>query len=102
MASERDPVILGYDENAWARDFDYHAHPVDLALATVEAVRANTTALLRRLPDTAWARAGRHSESGRYGAEDWLRVYAEHLEGHARQIEANLVAWSSAGNPTSA
>jgi hypothetical protein len=102
VASEPDPVILGYDESAWARDFDYHAHPVDLAMATVEAVRANTTALLRRLPDAAWARVGRHSESGRYSAEDWLRIYAEHLEGHARQIDANLAAWSSTGSHTSA
>lgn len=38
---------------------------------------------------------GQHSESGRYGAEDWLKTYAEHLEGHARQIERNLAAWNS-------
>lgn len=36
---------------------------------------------------------GRHTESGPYTAEDWLRVYAEHLEAHARQIEANAAAW---------
>ncbi len=63
------------------------------ALATVRAVRDSTAHLLRRLPGEAWARAGRHTESGRYTAEDWLRLYAEHLEVHARQIEANLAAW---------
>ncbi len=52
-----------------------------------------TAHLLRRLPGEAWARAGRHTASGRYTAEDWLRIYAEHLEVHARQIEASLAAW---------
>ena len=90
---EKEALILGYDQEAWARDLDYHHHPAELALSTVQAVRANTTALLRRMPDAAWGKEGRHTESGRYTAEDWLRIYAEHLEVHARQIEANIAAW---------
>ena len=94
VLSEKDPVILGYDEAQWARDFDYHAHPIDVALAAVDGVRANTAALLRRLPEAAWSKAGRHTESGRYTAEDWLTIYAEHLEKHSRQIERNLARWA--------
>jgi hypothetical protein len=93
LAAEPEPLVQGYDEAQWAVAFDYHAHPLELALATVDAVRANTTALLRRLPEETWTRVGRHTESGRYGAEDWLRIYAAHLEDHARQIEANVKAW---------
>jgi hypothetical protein len=48
------------------------------------------------MPEDAWQRVGRHSESGRYGAEDWLTIYAEHLEVHAAQIEANVAAWRAA------
>jgi hypothetical protein len=95
LVADKDPVIQGYDEAQWARDFDYHAHPLDVALTTVDAVRANTTALLRRLPETAWAKVGRHTESGRYTAEDWLTIYADHLDNHARQIEANVAAWNA-------
>jgi len=95
LVGEKEALILGYDQAAWAVTFDYHACPLDPALALVEALRANTTALLRRLPDEAWGREGRHTESGRYTAEDWLAIYAEHLEGHARQIEGNLAAWRS-------
>ncbi len=93
LVSEQDALILGYDQEGWAVTFDYHSHPLEPALALVEAVRANTAALLRRLPDEAWQREGRHTESGRYTAEHWLGIYAEHLEGHARQIEGNLAAW---------
>jgi len=96
LAAEADPVIQGYDEAEWARRFDYHQLPLEPALALVEAVRANTAALLHRMPEDAWARVGRHTESGRYGAEDWLTIYAEHLEVHAAQIEANVAAWRGA------
>jgi len=97
LVAEPAPTILGYDQDAWAARLDYHAHPVEPALRTVEAVRAHTVALLRRLPPEAWAREGRHTESGRYTARDWLVVYSEHLEKHAAQIEANLAAWEAAG-----
>jgi hypothetical protein len=97
--AEKDPVILGYDENAWAARFDYQSHPLEAALAVVEAVRANTAALIRRLPGEAWTKEGRHTESGRYTAEDWLRIYAAHLEEHAQQIEKNLAAWEGRGAP---
>jgi len=36
-----------------------------------------------------------HTESGPYTALDWLRIYATHLEGHARQIERNVEAWKA-------
>jgi hypothetical protein len=96
LTAEPDPVVLEYDEAQWARTFDYHAQPLDLALATVDAVRAGTAALLRRLPEEAWTRVGRHTASGRYGTEDWLRIYAAHLEDHAAQIDANVAAWTAA------
>jgi hypothetical protein len=96
LVAEQAPVIQGYDQDRWAQLLDYHGLPVASALATVESVRAHTAALLRRLPEEAWRREGRHSESGRYGAEDWLDIYAEHLEKHARQIDGNLAAWREA------
>ena len=94
---EAEPLVLAYEQAVWAVALDYHGHPLEPALATVRAVRAHTAALVRRLPETAWSREGRHTGSGRYTAEDWLGIYAEHLEIHARQIEANVTAWEAAG-----
>jgi hypothetical protein len=93
LVAESQPVIQGYDQERWATVLDYHAQPLPDALAVVHATRRHTAALLRRLPDTAWTRAGRHTESGSYSALDWLRIYADHLENHARQIDANVAAW---------
>ncbi len=95
LAAEKDPVIAGYDQAHWARVLDYHALPVEPALAAVEAVRANTAALLRRLPDSAWEARGTHTESGPYTGDDWLTTYAGHLEKHSGQIERNLEAWET-------
>jgi len=82
LLTEDEAVILGYDEAQWAIILNYHALPLE-------------PALLRQLPEAAWSRAGRHSSSGRYSAEDWLRIYAEHLELHVEQLQNNLVAWQA-------
>jgi len=93
LVAETNTTIVGYDEAHWANVMDYHAHPLPLALATIAAVRANTVPLLCRMTAKDWARMGRHTQSGVYGAEDWLRTYAEHLETHTRQIERIAAAW---------
>jgi hypothetical protein len=93
LLAEKEPVIVAYDQDEWAKRFDYHTLPLDSALGTVLSVRAHTTALLRGLPEEAWTREGRHTERGRFTMSDWLSIYADHLETHARQIERNVEAW---------
>lgn len=95
LLAEAGPLIVGYDQEQWARAFDYHSEPLEDALAAMTLARSRTLRLLRRMSDADWAREGRHTESGRYTAEDWLRIYAAHLDGHARQIERNLEAWNA-------
>ncbi len=95
LLAEPDPLIVGYDENAWARRFDYHAADPELALTLIGAVRAHTASMLAGLPGEAWGRMGRHTQSGPYGTDDWLRSYGEHLEIHAAQIRRNLTAWEA-------
>lgn len=95
LIAEKEPLIVGYDQDAWARVFDYQAQPIEDSLAATSAARGRTVPLLRRLTDAEWSKEGRHTESGRYTAEDWLRIYAAHLEGHAKQIERNVEAWTA-------
>ena len=98
LIAEKEPLIVGYDQDAWARVFDYQAQPLEDSLAATSAARGRTVPLLRRLTDADWTKEGRHTESGRYTAESWLRIYAEHVEGHARQIERNLEAWTASSS----
>src|SRR3990172_6583075 len=85
LVAEEKPLILGYDPDNWAAAFDYHSHPLEAALATVDAVRANTVPLLQRLPDSAWDKEATHTESGRYTGIGWLLIYAAHLEQQDRK-----------------
>src|SRR6478672_5212345 len=64
LLAEREVQIVGYDEAAWAIRFDYHQLPLEPALATIAAVRANTVPMIEQLDEAAWASAGEHSESG--------------------------------------
>ena len=99
LVAEDDTTILGYDPDAWARKFAYHDHPLDAALLAVEAVRANTVPILRRMSDEDWASAGTHTESGPYTADEWLLSYAAHLEQHTLQVQSVIAAWEAAGRP---
>src|ERR1700680_3804447 len=94
LLAEQKPVIQGYDQDRWAQALDYHSLPLEPALATVEAVRANTVPILRRMTEPDWRRVGQHTESGPYAAEDWLAIYAQHLEKPSRQIERALARWA--------
>jgi len=95
LLAEPEPLIVGYDQDAWARLFDYHAQPLEESLAVAAAARDRTVPLLRAMTDADWSKQGRHTESGPYTALDWLRIYAAHLEGHAAQIERNVEAWKA-------
>jgi hypothetical protein len=100
LLAEEAPTITGYDPDNWARAFNYLDHPIEAAMAAVDAVRANTVPVIRAASDEDWAKCGTHSESGAYSAEDWLRIYAAHCHEHADQITEVLATWRAAGKPS--
>ena len=85
LIAEDNPAILGYDQEAFVRRL-YPERPIGSSLAAFEAAREATAPILHRLTEEEWQRAGTHSESGRYGVEEWLRIYAGHAHDHADQI----------------
>lgn len=89
LLTEDNPQIQGYDEQHYVRRLRYAARPVEPALRALEAARATTVQLLDLMTEADWRRAGVHSESGPYGAEGWLEIYAAHAHDHAAQIRQN-------------
>jgi len=83
---EERPIIQGYDQEAYAVKLHYNERDMAPALEAFRAARATTTQLLRAMSEADWTREGWHTESGRYTAETWLRVYAAHAHDHAAQI----------------
>jgi hypothetical protein len=87
LLAEDRPHIKGYDQDEFARRLHYD-RPHEVSLELFKYVRLSTAELLERLTEKDWLREGTHSESGRYTAETWLRIYADHAHKHARQIRA--------------
>ena len=85
LLAEDRPMIQGYDQEEFARRLFYE-RPVDASLAAFKAARESTAEILDRLTPEQWAREGTHTESGAYGVERWLEIYAAHAHGHAEQI----------------
>ena len=86
LLTEEEPQIQGYDQEQYATTLRYNERPIAPALDALRGARATTGQLLDAMTDADWSRAGTHSESGRYTAEDWLRIYADHAHNHAAQI----------------
>jgi DinB family protein len=83
---EDNPLIQGYDQDAFASKLRYNERDMAPALEAFRCARESTAQLLNLMSDDDWKRAGTHSESGPYGAEDWLKIYAAHAHNHAAQI----------------
>jgi hypothetical protein len=97
LAAEPDPLIVGYDQDTWVTTFDYHARSLESSLAVIRAVRHHTWSVIRGFPDETWSRTGRHTQSGPYSSEEWLRIYSVHLSEHADQIRQNVERWHADG-----
>jgi hypothetical protein len=85
LVAEDGPVILGYDQEEYARRLHYE-RPIQSSLDAFRAARASTADLLDQLTPEEWSRGGTHTESGAYSVERWLEIYADHAHNHAYQI----------------
>ena len=83
---EDHPLIQGYDQDAYAARLNYNQREMKASLEAFRYARATTAQLFAFMTNEDWQRAGTHSESGSYSAEDWLRIYAAHAHNHAAQI----------------
>ena len=86
LIAEDQPVIVGYDGDEFARRLHYADRPIGPSLDAVAAARSSTADILDRLTEAEWQRTGTHSESGPYGVQQWLEIYAVHAHDHADQI----------------
>jgi uncharacterized damage-inducible protein DinB len=86
LIAEDGPTIQGYDQEEYAQRLFYAERPIEASVEAVAAARKTTAEILDRLDEEQWARGGTHTESGPYGVEAWLEIYAAHAHDHAGQI----------------
>jgi hypothetical protein len=85
LLAEDEPVIHGYDEQAFARKLTSD-RPIEPSLQAMRWARETSAQLLERMTEEDWKKVGTHTESGPYTAETWLTIYAAHAHDHAAQI----------------
>jgi hypothetical protein len=86
LLAEENPKLEAWDQEAWAKNLDYNRRKTSQALETFRRNRAENYELLKPLPETAFERAGVHSERGPLTVRTLLQTYADHAESHARQL----------------
>jgi hypothetical protein len=94
LAVEPDGTLMGYDQDVWARDLNYHQQDLNDALQLVKFARLATYNWIKTLPDSVFTHSVRHPEYKEpYSFEMWLNIYSEHIPGHIEQIEDNIKTW---------
>ncbi|NWG08009.1 MAG: DinB family protein [Chloroflexi bacterium] len=87
-------ALMGYDQDKWAVELDYHDQNWEDALETLRLVRKTTYELLKKQPDEVFEHTAKHPEYDEpYTLEKWLNIYSEHIPGHIEQIRNNYRIW---------
>lgn len=87
VIAEDNPTLVAFDQDAWARNLDYARRKPKQSLETFRRLRAENYELLKELPESAFERAGSHTENGPMTLGWLLEGYARHAETHARQLQ---------------
>ena len=79
--------VQAFDQDAWARTFDYAHRDPDASIELFRVLRAANVALLKSVPKQLWENYGVHEERGNESIAHMTRMMAGHDLNHLRQIE---------------
>ena len=96
VLSEDRPLLQGYDQDRWAREFRYRDVSLDQALGQLRGLRTANLYLWSELSPSQLERVGLHSERGPESAGFLLQLMAAHDLVHRRQIDRILAAFQPA------
>lgn len=89
LLAEEQPFLPDFDGARVARERNYSARSLLGGLQAFQAARQSNVALLRTVPDEAWARGGVQEGVGEVKLSDIPRLMHEHDISH----KAEIVAW---------
>ncbi len=79
--------IQAFDQEVWAKTFNYARHDPKMSLETFRVLRENNLALLKSVPKSLWENYGMHQERGKETITHIVRMFAGHDLNHLQQIE---------------
>ena len=93
LIAEKEPLIVGYDQEEFARRL-YYGRPIAGSLLALAGARMSTADFLAEFQESDWERFGTHSEfPGPFTVIGWLEYYADHAHDHAYQIRRSREAY---------
>ena len=82
--------IQAYDQDRWAKTFDYVRRDPRQSLANFRTLREANVALLKSVPRKLWDNYGVHEERGNESVSHVVRMVAGHDLNHLQQIQRIL------------
>jgi hypothetical protein len=82
--------IQAYDQEVWAKTFDYAHRDPRQSLANFRTLREANVALLKSVPRKLWDNYGVHEERGNESISHLVRMVAGHDLNHLQQIQRIL------------
>ena len=82
--------LQAYDQDVWAKTFDYAHRDPRQSLANFRALREANLALLKSVPRKLWDNYGIHEERGNESVSHVVRLAAGHDLNHLQQIQKIL------------
>jgi hypothetical protein len=82
--------IQAYDQDLWAKTFDYAHRDPQQSLANFRTLREANLALLKSVPRKLWENYGVHQERGNESVSHVVRMVAGHDLNHLQQVERIL------------
>ena len=88
VIAEDKPTLTDFDQEAWATNLDYARRQPKQSLESFRRVRSENYELLKALPEAVFERTGTHPARGPVTLMDLLASRSDHVERHARQMQA--------------
>ena len=87
-------MLMGYDQDKWANELNYHEQNIEDALDATRLARKTTYELLKRQPEEVFSHSIIHPEyTDPYTFDQWVNIYSAHIPGHIEQIQNNIKIW---------
>jgi len=87
VIAENGATIQAFDQDVWARIFDYRRRDPRISLEMFRVLRESNLALLKSLPKKLWENYGLHQERGKESLTRIVQMFAGHDLNHLRQVE---------------
>ncbi|MGH7179837.1 MAG: DinB family protein [Tepidisphaeraceae bacterium] len=92
IIAEENPTLAGFDENKWTGALYYHDQSAADAAALMDLTRRQMVRVLRKLPESAFERAGTHTQAGRKRLIDLVQGAVKHLDHHLKFVAEKRTA----------